>query len=314
LVPVGLLLAGVGVAVSTLMPTYALIALCIGLSGVGVAAFHPEAARFANRAAGARRATGMSFFSLGGNLGFAVGPLVTTSLLLAFGLRGGLFLALPVAAMALLIAWQLPRFTARPLFSPNKTGGRITHSDDAWGPFLRLTGAVVSRSIVFFGLNTFIPLYWQDVLHQPVGAGGLALTVLFTAGAAGTLMGGWLSDRYGRRLVVVAAMVVLAVGLVAFVLARDVALATVLLVPLGLALNAPSSVMVVMGQEYLPSRVGTASGVTLGLAVSVGGLAAPLLGHVADGYGIHSVLVLLISLPVLAVGFAATLPKGSPRA
>jgi len=309
LVPAGLFLAGAGVALSTLMPTYLLIALSIGLSGLGVAAFHPEAARFANLAAGARRATGMSVFSLGGNLGFAVGPLVTTALLLAFGLRGGLFLAIPATAMALLIAWQLPRFTARPRLSHGKGIAAASRGGDAWGPFLRLTGAVVTRSIVFFGLNTFIPLYWQDVLHQPTGAGGLALTVLFTAGAVGTLAGGWLSDRHGRRLVVLSAMAVLALGLVAFVLVQDVAMATLLLVPLGLALNAPSSVMVVMGQEYLPTRVGTASGVTLGLAVSVGGLAAPLLGHMADTYGIHAVLSLLAVLPVLAIGFAATLPR-----
>ncbi len=309
LVPVGLLFAGGGVAIATLMPTYLLIALAIGLTGLGVAAFHPEAARFANRAAGARRATGMSVFSLGGNLGFAVGPLITTPLLLAFGLRGGLFLAVPASAMALILAWQIPRFVFNPQVGAGKAAATPTIRPDAWGPFIRLTGAVVSRSIVFFGLNTFIPLYWQDGLHQPVAAGGLALTILFTSGAVGTLLGGWVADRYGQRLVILTAMGALSAALVAFVSLHDVAIVTLLLVPLGLALNAPSSVMVVMGQGYLPNRIGTASGVTLGLAVSVGGVVAPLLGRVADVYGIQSVLTILVFVPLLAIAFAATLPK-----
>ena len=310
LVPVGLLFAGSGVALATLMPTYLLIALAIGLTGLGVAAFHPEAARFANRAAGARRATGMSVFALGGNLGFAVGPLIATPLLLAFGLRGGLFLAVPATVMALILAWQIPRFVSKPQVGAGKAAAARSTRADAWSPFLRLTGAVVSRSIVFFGLNTFIPLYWQDGLHQPVAAGGLALTVLFTSGAAGTLLGGWAADRYGQRLVILMAMGLLSAALVAFVSTHDVAMATVLLVPLGLALNAPSSVMVVMGQEYLPNRVGTASGVTMGLAVSVGGIAAPLLGRIADSSGIPAVLTILIFLPLVAIAFAATLPEG----
>ncbi len=311
LVPLGLLLAGGGVASSTLMPTYLLIALAVGLSGLGVAAFHPEAARFANRAAGARRATGMSMFSLGGNLGFAVGPLITTPLLLAFGLRGGLFLAVPAAAMALVLAWQIPRFVGRPQVGARKAAAAYLARADAWGPFLRLTGAVVSRSIVFFGLNTFIPLYWTDGLNQPMAAGGFALTILFTAGAAGTLLGGWLGDRHGHRLVVLMAMGTLSAALVAFVSFHDVATATLLLVPLGLALNAPSSVMVVMGQEYLPNRIGTASGVTLGFSVSVGGVVAPLLGRIADSYGIQAVLTILIFVPLLAMVFTASLPEGT---
>jgi FSR family fosmidomycin resistance protein-like MFS transporter len=92
LVPVGLLVAGGGLALSTIMPVYLLIAVAIGFSGIGIAAFHPEAARFVNIVAGGRKATAMSVFSLGGNLGFAVGPLLGTALMLAFGLQGGLFL------------------------------------------------------------------------------------------------------------------------------------------------------------------------------------------------------------------------------
>jgi len=310
LAPAGIFLAGCGVALAAIMPSYLLIALAIGLSGIGIAAFHPEASRFANYASGARRATGMSIFSLGGNLGFAVGPLLATPLLLVFGLQGGLFLVVPPAVMALILARQIPRFVSRSPSGAGKVAVSRATRPDAWGPFARLTGAVIARSIVFYGLNTFIPLYWQNVLNQPPGAGGVALTILFTAGAAGTLLGGWSADRYGRRLVILVAMGALSAALVTFVSVHDIAILTALLVPLGMALNAPSSVMVVMGQEYLPNRIGTASGVTMGLAVSVGGLAAPILGRVADSSGIPAALNLLMFLPLLAIVFAATLPSG----
>lgn len=309
LVPLGLFLSGGGLALATVMPDYLLISLAIGLSGIGVAAFHPEAARFANYASGPQRATGMSVFSLGGNIGFAVGPLLAIPLMLAFGLQGGLFLVVPAAAMAIVLAWQLPRFVSHRQASARRAATSGAARADAWGPFARLAGAVISRSVLFYGLNTFIPLYWHDVLQQPVAAGGMALTTLFVSGATGTLLGGWLADRYGRRRVVLVSMAVLTALLVAFVSIQDAALAGVLLVPIGLALFASNSVMVVMGQEYLPNRVGTASGVTLGLAVSVGGLLAPLLGQVADSHGIASVLTLLVFVPLVGIAFTATLPK-----
>ena len=300
-------------ALAAVMPSYALIALAIGLSGIGIAAFHPEASRFANYASGPQRATGMSIFALGGNLGFAVGPMMATPLLLVFGLRGGVLLVVPSAVMALILARQIPRFLSRRKASSGKAALRRTARADAWGPFIRLTGAVISRSIVFYGLNTFVPLYWRDVLHQPASAGGIALTILFTFGALGTLLGGWSADRFGRRRVILVAMGVLSVALVAFASIHDVAILTVLLVPLGMALNAPASVMVVMGQEYLPNRIGTASGVTMGLAVSVGGFAAPILGGIADAQGIPAVLNLLVFLPLVTLAFAATLPGGGHR-
>lgn len=313
LAPTGIFLAGCGVSLAAVMPSYTLIALAIGLSGIGVAAFHPEASRFANYASGPQRATGMSIFALGGNLGFAVGPMMATPLLMVFGLRGGVFLIVPAAVMALILARQIPRFLSRRKVTTGRLAAARVTRLDAWRPFIRLTGAVISRSIVFYGLNTFVPLYWRDVLHQPASVGGIALTILFTFGAIGTLLGGWSADRFGRRRVILVSMGILSVALVAFASIHDVAILTVLLVPLGMALNAPASVMVVMGQEYLPNRIGTASGVTMGLAVSVGGFAAPILGRLADAQGIPAVLNLLVLFPLLTLAFAATLPGGGQR-
>ena len=309
LIPVGLLCAGGGLALATVMPTYLLIFLALGLCGLGVAAFHPEGARFAVRMAGARRATGMSLFALGGTIGFAAGPLLATPLLLAFGLRGAVFVALPAIATALILARQVPRLSAAPARpSVGAVAAKQAAGADAWWPFVRLTGAVICRSIVFYGMNTFVPLYWLAVLHQSAAAGGAALSLMLVSGAAGTVLGGWLADRYGRRPVVLLGLGLLSPLLAVFLTQGDPRLAMALLVPIGLALYLPFSVMVVMGQEYLPNRVGTASGVTMGLAVSVGGLAAPVLGQIADHSGIGAALTVIAFLPLLATAFAITLP------
>jgi FSR family fosmidomycin resistance protein-like MFS transporter len=311
LVPSGLFVAGAGVAAAGLAPTYPLAFLSVAVSGVGVAAFHPEAARQVYAASGAKRATAMSLFGVGGNAGFAIGPALATPLQIAFGLRGTVFLILPVLVMAVVLL--LARSAA--------AGGRpaaarlqvAPEDPDRWAPFGRLSGAVVCRAIVFYGLNTFIPLYWITRFARSKSEAAMALTVMLTTGVVGTLAGGWLADRFGRRVVISGSLTALFPLLVLLVAAQSAAAALLLLVPIGLALFAPFSVMTVLGQEYLPGRVGTASGVTVGLAMSLGGLAAPILGRIADLHGVRAALAALVFVPLVGAAIAFTLPKEGSR-
>ncbi len=310
LMPTGLLIAGSGLALASLFSQYWLIACCMALSGTGIAAFHPEAARLMHEIAGKRKGIYMSIFSFGGNIGFALGPLAITALLLFFGLKGTTALLLPLLAMALLLFC---------VFKPGSTDKNIKsrptqdqyEPTDHWWAFVRLTGAIVCRSIIFYGMNTFLALYWIKVLHQSQVAGGTALSVLLVAGLSGTLLGGRLADHYGRRRVVLLSLGALFPALLLFLLLSplNIVFAWVLLILIGICLFAPFSVMVVMGQDYLPRHVGTASGVTLGLAVTVGGIAAPLLGNAADHYGIASALLGLAFVPIFAIGCVLTLPR-----
>jgi FSR family fosmidomycin resistance protein-like MFS transporter len=306
LVPSGLLLAGAGVAATGLAPTYGWALAAAAASGIGVAAFHPEAARQVHVSSGERRATAMSLFAVGGNLGFAAGPALATPIQLAFGLRGTILLVLPALAMALVLIFAERRGSrdSRPI-----SAVAVPASADRWAPFTRLTAAVVSRAIVFYGLNTFVPLYWITVFGRSKSAGAAALTTMLLAGVAGTLAGGWLADRIGRRVVVLGSMVALVPLLFAFVSASRPGTALALLVPIGLVLYAPFSVMTVMGQEYLPSRVGMASGVTIGLAVTLGGIAAPVLGRVADLHGVRAALTTLVLVPLVGALATITLPR-----
>jgi MFS transporter, FSR family, fosmidomycin resistance protein len=302
LIPLGLSLAGLGVAAAGLLPSYGLIFAAIAVSGLGVSAFHPEAARWTRYFGGANQGTAMSVFAVGGNVGFAVGPLMITPIMLGFGIRGAVVLTIPVLIMSLVLLRLLPGMTAARAPRNIRPEGHVTiEGRELWGAFIFLTTVVMIRSVVFFGLNTFIPLYWIVVLHASKAGGGYALSILLSASAVGTLAGGWMADWYGRRIVVISSMAGLMVFLFAFVNSTTVAMATVLLIPLGFALAASSSVLVVMGQEYLPNRVGLAAGVTFGLSMTVGGLFAPVFGSYADHHGLHAALALLCLVPALGL-------------
>jgi FSR family fosmidomycin resistance protein-like MFS transporter len=306
LIPAGLSLAGIGVALAGIAPTYGLIFAAIALSGLGISAFHPEAARRVRYLSGARQATTMSLFTVGGMVGFALGPLMITPTLIAFGTRGATLLAIPVLLMGAIVTWQLPRVTAVHIANRARSGGHVVvDAPERWNDFVLLTAVVITRSIVFFGLNTFIPLYWTRAMHGSKEGGGYALTTFLFAVAAGTLIGGRLADRYGRRIVIVVSLIAVVPMLLLMLSTRSLVGGTLLLIPVGLTLAASNSVVVVMAQEYLPNRVGLAAGVTLGLSMTIGGLLMPLFGSIADHHGLPTALLILSFLP--ALGFALSL-------
>jgi FSR family fosmidomycin resistance protein-like MFS transporter len=308
--PVGVLLAGLGIAVTGVAPNYRFILLVVAVSGLGVAAYHPEAARLVNYVAAEKKATAMSIFGVGGQLGFAIGPLITTAILLSWSLQGTLLLALPAILVGIFLTWRISQFSAYVGVGavPLRSGPTQEIVPDEWGPFFRLSAVVFCRSIIFYGLNTFIPLYWINVLHQSRAAGGIALTLLFTAGVVGTIIGGRLADHFSNRSVIWNGLGTLIVLLPVFVSTNNVFVATILLMAIGLINYTTYSPIVVMGQKYLPNHVGLASGVTFGLAVTIGGVTAPLLGLIADHHGIRTALWGVACLPMVATGFALTLP------
>jgi FSR family fosmidomycin resistance protein-like MFS transporter len=311
LMPLGPALGGLGIALVGVAPSYGLIFAAIVLSGIGVASFHPEGSRFANYVSGARRASGMSLFSVGGNVGFAVGPLLVTPLMLAFGLAGTLFVLIPTWVMAAVLVHELPHLRG---FRADVVGGRVARSEqpEAWGPFTILSGVIALRSFVYFGLVTFIPLYYVHVLHSSKALGNSALSAMLLGGACGTLLGGPLADRFGRRAVLIGSMSSLPPLVVAFLLVGPGA-GIAVVAAAGAATIATFAVTIVMGQELLPGRIGVSAGVTIGLSIGLGGVGAPLLGLLADAHGLRAVFEVIAGLPLLALLLALTLPAGAGR-
>jgi FSR family fosmidomycin resistance protein-like MFS transporter len=152
-------------------------------------------------------------------------------------------------------------------------------------------------------------VYFVDALGQSEGAGNTALAVLLVGGAAGTALGGPIADRIGRRTVLITSLALLPPLIIAFH-ASPPALATVIAFFVGMATIATFAVTVVMGQEYLPGRIGMASGITLGLSIGLGGLGAPLLGLIADHWSLDVMLDVVTVLPLIGLALAFTLPRG----
>jgi FSR family fosmidomycin resistance protein-like MFS transporter len=305
LMPLGPILGGIGVGLAGLAPNYALTFAAVVVSGIGVAAFHPEGSRFANYVSGAKRSSGMSLFSVGGNVGFALGPALVTPLVLAFGLSGTLLIIIPTSLMGFVLARELPRLKG---FRVDLHRSGAAHAGtDAWRPFILLGVVITLRSFVYFGFVTFIPLYFIHDLHTGRGTGGAALTVMLIGGAVGTLVGGRLADRFGRRSVLIGSMLMLPPLIVGFLLSPP-ALAMAFAALSGAVTIATFAVTIVMGQEFLPGRIGVASGVTIGLSIGLGGVGAPLLGLLADAHGLRSVFELMAVFPAAALLLSLLLP------
>jgi FSR family fosmidomycin resistance protein-like MFS transporter len=296
----GVALAGTGAGLSGLVGGYPAVWALLLLSGIGVSMFHPAAGKAARQAAG-ESAAAMSVFAAGGSVGFFLAPVLATPALAAWGVRSTALFLLP----ALLTAVLLHRAGGRAAVaagSAARSGGT-----DHWGPFLVLTGVAVVRSMVFFGLSTFIELYWLRQLHASHALAGAALACFLAGGVTGTLLGGRLADRIGMVRTAQLGTVLIVPVLLALLLVPGRYPPLPFAVATGVVLNLPFAVLVKLGQDYLPSRPGTAAGVTLGLAVSIGGLVAPLLGLVAQAHGPRGVLAVICVLPVGAVLLGAFL-------
>jgi FSR family fosmidomycin resistance protein-like MFS transporter len=311
LMPAGVLTAGAGIALAGLASSYALTFAAIVVSGVGVAAFHPEGARHANYASGALQARGMSLFALGGSAGFALGSALTTACVLAVGLSGTLLVGLvPAGAGAMLLA---KRGRLRGLRARGAAAAEARPDDarrDRWRPFATLTAVISLRSCVHFGLLAFVPVWFVSSLGTSEAGGNAALTAMLAAGAAGTVIGGRIADRAGRRTILLGCLILTGPLMAAFIVA-PLGLAFPLIALIGLIVVGTFAVTVVLGQEYLPNRLGMASGVTLGAAIGVGGALAPLLGALADAHGIETAMWTLAAIPLPALALALMLPGDS---
>jgi len=286
ILPMSMLACAAGVVVLGASTSFEMTLVAAALVGLGVAAYHPSAARIARTVTGGSHRA-MSWFSLGGNAGFVLAPLVAGPVLSELGLQATAWLAVP----ALLgIAVTVPVLSK---YKPATATRSTAKGSDDWPAFGQLTAIVVLRSIAYLGLAGFVGLY----AVQRVGGGGRAATAavfaLYAGAAVGTVLGGRFAERWGRLPVVRAGYLATTLLLPVLVLVPGPSL-YVVIVLVGTALSLPFSLHITLGQDLLPTRPGTASGVTLGLAVSAGGLFAPLIGAVVDKTSLRAGLALLV--------------------
>jgi FSR family fosmidomycin resistance protein-like MFS transporter len=308
LLPSGVALAGVGMAVAAASPGYGIVILFVLLSGLGTAAYHPEGSKFAAYASGRRRASGMSLFSVGGNIGYGLGALATTPLVVWLGLRGGLILMAPCLAAGLLLLWLSPFLKT---FVPERRSRPVRAGDDQTGAMAVLLGVILFRSLSWFGLLTFIPL-WEVSLGHSKSYGNHLLSLMLLTGAVGTLAAGLAADRFGRRAVLLVSSFV-SPGLVLVFLLVGGAPGAVALALNGVAVIGTYGVTMVLSQEYLPRHIGMASGLSIGFSIGLGGIAAVVLGAVADAVDLRTALYICAVAPVVAFLLTLLLPSRRVR-
>ena len=195
LLPLSVFLSSVGIALTGVAPSYYVLLALVMVSGFGVAAYHPEGYRTATQVAGERKATGVSIFSTGGNIGIAVGPPLITLLLVSFGLPGTLGMLLPGLLVTVLLMAVLPGLS-RPL--PARAQGATLAPKTMVKGMSLLVLVVAIRSWTQLGFTTFLPFYWRDVLHGDPRLVGTLLAVFLGSGAIGTLAAGPVADRVGQ--------------------------------------------------------------------------------------------------------------------
>jgi FSR family fosmidomycin resistance protein-like MFS transporter len=307
LLPAGLVVGGVGIGLAAAARGYWLVLALVTVSGLGTAAFHPEGSKFAAYVSGRRRASGMSFFSIGGNLGYALGPLAATGLVVQFGLEGGLLLAVPCLVVAAALLAAIPYLRT---FVPARTDVRVRAGADRPRAMALLLGVVAFRSVAWFGLITFVPL-WEVAQGRSEAHGNRLLALMLFAGGVGTLVAGPVADRVGRRPVLFASVAAVGPLVVVYLLAGGAA-GAVALALVGVCVIGTFGVTMVMSQEYLPRHIGMASGLSIGLSIGLGGIAAVGLGAIADAVDLESALYVCAAAPVAATVIALRLPSSRP--
>ncbi len=312
IMPLGLLLAGGGMALTGVISNFYLLCLVTMISGIGVAMFHPQCALLVNRVStDTNRGISLSVFSFGGNMGFTFGPIIIGSSILCFGLPGTLVFFIPeilIVSMLLYFYPTLKRISAKPK-QAKANAKEKSAAPDQWNSFYKLSFVVIGRSIIFYGVNTFLVLYLMQHFSFSEGASNVMLSLYYGIGAISTLLGGKLGDTYGYRQMAQIAFALFFPAILLFACTSETFLAIPALLLMGSAICLSYSPLVVLGQQYLPNQVGLASGITLGLAVSIGGITAPLLGKSADLWGLSSTFLLISLLSLLPLGMTFFLSK-----
>jgi len=299
--PLAPLIACLGISLTGLVPNYFLLLVCVIMSGIGVASFHPEGFKTAYFFTGAKKATGMSIFAVGGNLGIAVGPILALTLITYFGLRGTLAMLAPGILIAVILIFNMSMLTTPVEFAHQEAKKEVktSLSREQKISFCLLISIATVRAWTQLGLATYIPFYYINYLKgNPLYAGKLVSTYLM-AGALGTMIGAPLADRWGHKRFLMLSFLLTFPFLLLFY--NSSGLMTFILLGIsGMVLISTFALTTVMAQAILPQHLGMASGMMVGFTISAGGIGVTLLGMIADTWGVPTAIKTLFIMPLIA--------------
>jgi FSR family fosmidomycin resistance protein-like MFS transporter len=314
LLPAGCFCAGIGFSFLSVAESYGFVLLLVILSGLGIASYHPEGYKTAHFFTGEKRVTGMAVFSVGGNLGLALGPVLAIYIITAFGFTTLPIMSLPALlfTIAILFFWKSIAIPAPEVEKEGEKEIDSLKSGVNRSALSVVIAVVIVRSWIQMGLMSYIPFYYIDHLQgDPLYAGKL-VSVFLMGGVMGTLAGAPLADRWGHRRYLILSMSMSALVLPLIFIAGGYALLFVLGL-LGMILISTFAVTIVMAQQLMPRNLGIASGLMVGFGIGAGGLCVTLLGVVADHYGVPAALKSITFLPFFGLLLSLALRYPEPR-
>jgi FSR family fosmidomycin resistance protein-like MFS transporter len=310
--PCGMTSTLCGLMLLAFAPDFATVLLAAAFVGMGSAIFHPESSRIARLASGGQHGLAQSLFQVGGNTGTAIGPLIAAAVIVPFGQRSVAWFGL-AALLGIVLLLQVSRWYA---MQQTIMRGAVRKASVAVAPYPRkvVVGAIAVLLVLIFskyfylaGLSSFYTFYLIDKFGLSVQSAQVHLFIFLFASAVGTLLGGPIGDRIGRKPVIWVS--ILGVAPFALLLPHaNLFWTTALTIVIGLILSSAFSAILVYAQELMPGKVGTVSGLFFGFAFGMGGLGAALLGLLADRTSIEFVYQSIAWLPLLGI-VAALLPR-----
>lgn len=310
-IPVGFTVTLVSISAIALATSYEMILALSLIAGIGAALFHPEAALLVNRTQSNELGNAMGRFAVGGSAGFALGPLLTGGVYVFGGQFLWLFTAIALIGV-LLYVYAFTGSTDTDAIGESKSSAKSTNSGtNDWVSFGKLFFVIASRSILFSVLSIFIPILYITVINGEASASSLALTMYFAMGAVLTYMGGALSDKLGFLKTVRLGNLIFLPSVLVFIFVPNIWGFFGAMIPMAFGVFSQYGPITVLGQKYLAKNAGFASGITLGLGITLGGLVAPYVGHIADIYDVQTALMTLI--PVGAVGLLMSFWLKEPK-
>lgn len=310
LVHVGTLWMAVMLSLTGIVQNYWALVLLAGLAGLGTAAFHPQASTMVNVLSGDRKAVLLSAFVAFGNFGYALSPLLLVPLFQAYGLHATIVTVIPGILVAILLLLFAPHNNI--LSGSNTPLSKVLDSlKSASRELIAVIGVIAIRSLAYTGMLTVLPLYFKQENLSNIASSHL-LTIMLFAGAFGGILGGFISDYYGRKILIVGSLIVSTPLFFGFFYTQG-ALSIIFLALAGAALLSSFSVTVVAAQEAIPNNKALAAGLTMGFAGGIGGLAVIVIGHIGDAFGLSTAIFVIFLLPVIA-GLMGLFMKNRPSA
>ena len=308
LMSLGIIISALGLMFIGFITDFSLLFLLLTTSGIGVAIFHPQAGKIANSVSTTNKGKGMSIFSVGGNLGFTAGPCLISGATLLWGLPGIVVIGIPAFIMSTWLILRNRKYVEYTRTEEKRQQLNASVEQEDYKGFAMLTAMIFFRSMVLFGLTTFIPVYFIETFGLNSQQANLNLSLIAVCSAFASLAGGILADRIGFKKVLFYSAASSVPFLLMFNQASSCIAASLLLIPVAFCIYGTLSVSMVLGQKFLCRHVGFASGITIGLGISFGGLTSPILGYIADTYGIAYTMYTITAVAFVAALLAFLVP------